>query len=86
MKTQKEIKEDRFAKRFFLFLLVMAIIGALSSCTPKDRIQPLEANALHWDKKIRYNKDSTAFRGSAAKYRHHTWCLDTTSGFYLRVQ
>lgn len=85
MKTNEQ-REEAYANRFFLFLLVMAIIGALSSCGPKKQFKPAEANALSWNKDIKYNEDSTAFRGAATLYRYHTWYLDTVSGFYVLLE
>lgn len=79
-------KEERFAMRFFLFVLVMAILGALSSCSPKS-IPEREAMALL---KTGYltSVDSTndVLKGKMGQYRLHVYYYYSPNKSYRRVR
>lgn len=86
MKT-KEKKEERFAMRFFLFILIMAILGALSSCGSPKSIPEREAMALL---KTGYltSVDSTndVLKGKMGQYRHHVYYYYPPYKSYRRVR
>jgi hypothetical protein len=86
METKRK-EEERFAMRFFLFVLVMAIMGALSSCGSPKSLPECEAIALL---KTGYltSVDSTnkVLKGKMGQYRHHVYYYDSPNKNYRRVR
>lgn len=77
----KEAKEERYAMRFFLFLLIMAIIGALSSCTPVN-IKEKRHNKTY---KAVYSSDSSYLLVESRNGATTVFKYDSVSGFYTFV-